>query len=381
MRHLDKIMIADSSDETAKLLGHWLTREGYTEIYTANTGSSALFKAKLIQPDVVIANVVMPDMSGFDFCKILKSQNPYVLILCISHLTSEHMRVRAMAAGADDYIDTGDISVFLSKIRSLFKVKHLGMELRKQYEELEAREKLLERHMEMGRRIQRVLIPDIDMKFNDMHIRSIYRPAYGLGGDFYIVNPLNDSSLAIVMGDVSGHGVASAFLTTTLIVMIKDLQSRYTEPGTLLFHLNKQVSELFGGEDIYACVFYAVLDTIGQTIRFANAGLTLPLLFDHKTTNLKELEASGQPVGMLPDAKYDESGIFYNKGDMLLFYTDGLSEFYYKNQPEEFLRQIKAHLNSSTDVLESIYRNFTKEEASQLERMEMDDISMMLCKL
>ena len=385
----DKVLVVDGSIQSSDLIGYWLAREGYTEVYTAESGTSAIAKAELIEPDVVVINVELPDISGFDLCKRLKKVSPHVLILCISHVDSDINRIRAMETGADDYMETGDSYQFISKIRSLFRVKYLSNEIRNQYAELEERNRLMDSHIQMSRRVQRALIPDIDISFNDCRVMSLYQPAMGVGGDFYNVLHPREGCLGIVMGDVSGHGIAASFLTVTLNVMIKNLDSWHSEPGHLLFHLNNEVCELFvhgaGDPGLSACVFYALVDTKKKQIHYANAGLTFPLMM--KGAQVTELEAAGAPIGMIKDVKYEQQTIRYSSGDKVLFYTDGLQDCFYKNQPDEFLRNIRDLLSELSDeenmqeILDVICRYFYKADITEHERMEMDDVSMLLCKL
>ena len=315
----------------------------------------------------------------------------HVLVLCISHVNSEANRIRALEVGADEYMESGDSYQFMSKVRSLFRVKHLSGQVLKQYEELQERNQILESHMRMGRKVQRALIPDIDMDYQNCKIMSLYQPAMGVSGDFYNVLKLGDRFLGIVMGDVSGHGVAASFLTVTLNVMIKNLESFHFEPGKLLNRLNNQMCALFGGGSddpaLYACVFYAIVDTEKRRICFANAGLVQPLLYQNTTGETSELDIVGSPIGMIEHAAYDQNEISYENGDALLLYTDGLQDCFYKNQPDEFLRHMKDLLAELTpredmkEILDVICHNFYKTDASENERMELDDVSMLLCKL
>ena len=388
---LFKLLVINGSIQLNDLLSYWLLQEGFTDVHTASSGTSALLKAELINPDIIVTDVDLPDISGFDLCKHLKIILPHALVLCISHIDNDSNRIKAGQAGADDYyVENGDDFEFLSKIRSLIRVKQLSNQIRNQYAELEKHNNLIERHMQMARKVQMSLIPEIDMDFGECRMLSVYHPAMGIGGDFYNVLRLNDHNFGIVMGDVSGHGIASSFLTVTLNVMIKNLSDWDLNPGDLLFHLNNDMCELLeAGNDspLYACVFYAVVDTENKKIKFANAGLVLPLLTESSTAKVVELEASGAPIGMIADTIYDQKEISYQQGDMVLFFTDGLQDNYYKNQPDEFSRHIKDLLSEMSEykdirvILDSICRCFYKVEATKTERMEMDDVSILLCRL
>ncbi|MCL1988438.1 MAG: fused response regulator/phosphatase [Firmicutes bacterium] len=388
----DKFLLVDGSAQTTDLISYWLAKEGYNMVYTAETGLNALAKIELIDPDIAIINIELPDVSGFDLCKHLKEISKHMMVLCISHLDSDAYHVRAMESGADDYMDNGDSYEFLSKIRGLLRVKRLSDRIRKQYAELEKRNKLMQRHMLMGQRVQRALIPELDLCIGNFCIRSMYLPAMDVSGDFYNAIRLNDTCIGLVMGDVSGHGVAASFLTITLNVMINKLTEWHFSPHKLLFHLNNELCQLFeqghNDPELYACVFYAVVDLEKKSILFSNAGLVLPLLFDGQTGLATELESVGAPIGLIHDAQYTLSETPFFDGDVMFVYTDGLQDCYYKNQPEEFLIQAKDLLSElilkqedMQMILNTMRQTFYKTNATEHERMELDDVSMLLCRL
>lgn len=388
---MDRILVVGDSIQFNDLVSHWLSQDDSVGVYTAESGLNALAKAEIFAPDIVITNVELPDMSGFDLCKRLKALSKNMLVMCLSHLENDACRLRALEV-ADDYMETktGDHFQFMSKVRNLLRVKHLSNQIRQQYAELEARNTVMERHMQMGRKVQRALIPEIKMDFRGSRMMSRYYPAMDVGGDFYSVLKLSDSCMGIVMGDVSGHGIAASFLTVTINIMIKNLTLFHFDPDELLTRLNAEMCALFDeGEDpeLYACVFYAVVDTTARSLYFANAGLVLPLLVEADTGEVWELEATGPPIGMMRDAVYEQKTGTYRRGDMMLFYTDGLQDLYYKEHPEVFLRNLKDLLSDlcpredMNGILDAVCHTFYKLDASANERIAMDDVSLLLCKL
>jgi sigma-B regulation protein RsbU (phosphoserine phosphatase) len=211
----------------------------------------------------------------------------------------------------------------------------------------------------------------------------------GVGGDFYNMITLSDSSFGIVMGDISGHGIAAAFLTAMLNMMIQNLTPQYYSPDQLLFHLNNQLYTLFEkSESMYfACVFYAVVNTKEGYIRYANAGQCLPLYVDAEQNIVAELDASGVPIGMIQNVQYRMGSFPYRPGDLILFYTDGLQDIYYREQPDEFTARMMEilsetrYVESLDEILDTVCDSFYLPEASEAKRMEMDDVSMILCRL
>jgi sigma-B regulation protein RsbU (phosphoserine phosphatase) len=387
----EKILVADRTIQATDLISHWLQTEDVT-VYTAESGLNAQAKLELFKPDILIVNVDLPDMSGFDLCKKVKDDSDmrYTMVLCVSSLESETNRLRAMEVGADDYIDAAaEHYLFLSKVRSLLRVKRLSNQLRQKYAELEEKNTLLDKQLEMGMQVQRALIPDIDTRFKDTRIISRYFPAMGVGGDFYNMLPLTENSFGIVIGDVSGHGIAAAFITAMLNMMIKNLTPKYFNPDQLLFFLNNELYTLFEKSDssLYACVFYAVVNTKEHYVRYANAGQCLPFYVAANDNTVNEMESTGLPIGMMKDSRYDMKTLSYNRADVLLFHTDGLQDIYYKEQPDEFTSRMKDILSKMRfvthlrEILDVICDNFYHAADSETARLEMDDASMIICRL
>jgi sigma-B regulation protein RsbU (phosphoserine phosphatase) len=137
----------------------------------------------------------------------------------------------------------------------------------------------------------------------------------------------------------------------------------------------------------YACVFYAVVNTNERYVRYANAGQSLPLYVNTEENTVSELEVAGLPIGMMKDSRYEMKYIDYERGDMLFLHTDGLQDAFYKDQPDEFTSRIKDILSDIranedlNEVLDIITDNFYRAAASETKRMEMDDVSMILCRL
>ncbi|MDR1912931.1 MAG: response regulator, partial [Clostridiales bacterium] len=277
---MDKILIVDPVAQNSDLIRQCLSSRGY-ELYTAESGLNALAKVSLFFPDIVLLNSELPDISAYDVCKRIKAnpQTEYTLILFMSSLDTRDSRVRAIQVGADDYMEKNfDAYLLMSKVNSLLRVKHLSDQLKRKFIELEEKNHILDLQLKMGRQVQQALMPDINMTFQDIRFVSQYMPAMDIGGDFYDVIPISEDRIAIVMGDISGHGISAALLNAMLLVMINNIAPKYTNPDQFLFYLNKELNKIFenGVREMYVCVFYAVIDTIEKKIYYSNAGQSLP---------------------------------------------------------------------------------------------------------
>lgn len=388
---MERILIADSSEQNSDLIRQCLVNMGY-EVLISETGASAMAKAKLFHPDVIILDSELPDISAYDVCLKLKSapDTRFTLILFVTSLETKDSRLRALESGADDFIEKNfDATILISKIRSILRVKHLSDQLKQKYTELEDTNKLLNFQMKMARSVQRSMLPDVCLTFNGVSFISRYLPALDIGGDFYDVIPLDDYRVSVVIGDVSGHGISAALLTAMLKTMIQNLVVKYYNPDQLLFYLNQAFFNAFNATnlEVYACVFYAVINTRESRIHFANAGAPYPIFVNSKENLAIELESTGTPVGMMKDSLYEYHDLQYVKDDLLLFSTDGLSDTFYKNNPEEFSQKIKdmlldakslPNLNETVDIMLSSFYDY---QAAESKKFELDDVSIILCRM
>jgi sigma-B regulation protein RsbU (phosphoserine phosphatase) len=209
-----------------------------------------------------------------------------------------------------------------------------------------------------------------------------------IGGDFYDVIPLSDTRIAVAMGDISGHGISAALLTAMLLLMIRTFAPRYQYPDKFMFYLNQALNKIFenGVRELYVCLFFAVIDTQQKKIIYSNAGQALPILV-HGEDEAIFLDSSGLPIGMMPDAAYEVHSLAFDEGDMVVFITDGIQDVFYKDNPEEFAQKFKEvtldakSLDDPKEIIEMILNAFYNYNAQDSEKFEMDDVSLILCKM
>lgn len=385
---MDKVLIVDDMQPNIELMSTYLQDSGF-DVYSAKTGSSAIVKARLLNPSLMILDLIMPDISGFDVCKVLKSdpQTSSMLVLVVTALDSKDSRTRAFELGADDIlVKPFDRSTLLSKIKSLFRVRTLSQELEKQYARLREKNEQLEVQLKMARQVQRSLIQEYKIKINGVSLTSKYLPAMDIGGDIYDIVEINNHSIGIFMADVSGHGISAALLISMLKLLFKNTVAKFPKPDLLLERMNTEFCSIFTNSSdsgFYAGAFYAYIDTKEKRITYSNAGHIFPVFLDSVENTVQELALSGVPLGLMDGTTYDCITKNYTDGDMILFYTDGLSDSYYKDSPEDFLFMLKKLLldmqgDTSPDlILTTILEHFYNTD----EFTENDDVSLILCQM
>ena len=383
-------MVVNSNPQHLETMNQYLTQSGYV-VLTADSGTTAIAKAQLFTPDLILLETELIDISGYDVCKRIKKnpQTAEILIALLSNLDTPEQATKALQAGADDFLSkTFDATMLITKIKSILRTKHLADQLKAQYAELQKKERIIDYEMKMARQVQRSLIQEFDHSINDVYFFSKYMPAMDIGGDFYEVIPWDSTHIGVIMGDVSGHGISAALLTSMLAQMAKTFAMKNPSPNELLQKMNADFCSIFskGITDIYACVFCALIDAEEQTITYSNAGLSLPYYVDSVNHSAVELSSSGVPIGLLSESHYTNTTIPYSKGDLLFLQTDGLQDIYYKDKPEEYSLKVREILlefmtSESAELTDFILNMFFPFEPSQMEKYAIDDVSLLLCRL
>jgi sigma-B regulation protein RsbU (phosphoserine phosphatase) len=184
------------------------------------------------------------------------------------------------------------------------------------------------REMEIAREVQERLFPQEMPKLDGASIAGSCRPAQGVGGDYYDVFPLQDGRLGLAIGDVSGKGISAALLMASLRASLRGVTlDNPREFAKLMDKVNRLVYEA-SADNRYATFFFGALDPVTHVLECVNAGHNAPLILRQTAAGAEilRLEADGPVVGLLPLAPYTEQRVQLLPGDLLVTYTDGISE-------------------------------------------------------
>ncbi len=216
-------------------------------------------------------------------------------------------------------------------------------------EEVDARQReRVEQELQTARRIQEALLPKSTPTLSGWQLATCYQPAREVGGDFYDFLPLADGRLGIVLGDVTDKGIPAALVMATTRSMLRAVAM---QPGTTPGQALAQVNELLCADlppSMFVTCFYAILDPLTGNLQYANAGQDLPYL-RHKDGTVGEVRATGMPLGLMPNMRYDEGETALQPGDSLLFYSDGLVEAHNPQRQMFGLPHLMALLGEHSD--------------------------------
>lgn len=198
--------------------------------------------------------------------------------------------------------------------------------------------------LETAREIQRQLLPSGAKEIPGLDLATAYVPARELGGDFYDLLPYGVGRLAIANGDVSGKGTAAALYGSLAIGILRELvHDNEVSPAEMLEQLNGRL--LAARLDArFIAMQFAVYDAALRELTIANAGGTLPLLIRNR--EVTEINVAGMPLGLLPEAEYEQVTLSLLTGDVVVFASDGIHESMNKEQEEYGVDRLKALLST-----------------------------------
>ncbi len=193
----------------------------------------------------------------------------------------------------------------------------------------------VDRQISTGAEIQSQLLPDQCPVIDGVELAACCRPALQVGGDYYDFMPTrtdlseaakSSGRWAFVIGDVMGKGVPAGLLMTMLRGMLRAEVLTGLPPDCILHDLNQLALEDLTQSHRFVTLFYSDFDAKSRKLRFANAAHNPPLLWSARSQSINRLDAPGLLIGLQPEAEYGCGEIFLQPGDVLLYYTDGVTE-------------------------------------------------------
>jgi sigma-B regulation protein RsbU (phosphoserine phosphatase) len=337
-----KILVVDDEPFNVDYLEQELEDLGY-EILTAINGREALDKVQSEVPDLILLDIMMPIMDGFEVLSRLKTDPstrdiPVIVISANSDLQSV---VKGIKQGAEDYLPKPFEPVLLhARISSSLEKKRLR-DLQQLYL------KGLERELDIAREIQQGFLPSELPKVEGWEIAVYFKSARKVAGDFYDAFMLPDGNLACVVGDVCDKGVGAALfmtlfrslirVTATTDVFHEGREAKILTPTERLNHVisftNKYITETHFAANMFATIFIGIFNLQDGTLTYANCGNEPPLIIG-KSNVVTPLPPTGPVVGIIPNARFSVKEIPLEKNDILLAFTDGIPDS--KNLDNEF---------------------------------------------
>jgi sigma-B regulation protein RsbU (phosphoserine phosphatase) len=234
--------------------------------------------------------------------------------------------------------------------------------------------------LSIARRIQITFLPAQDPQINGFDISGINIPSADVGGDYYDFIPIVENQLGVAIGDVSGKGIPAALIMAAFRASLKAEIRNNFAIRAILMKVNNLLFESLERNN-YVTAIYSVLDSKNRVLTFSNAGHNPPLL---RRTNgqIQDLREGGLALGTFANSAYEERPVSLESGDILLFYTDGVTEAKNKADEEFGLTRLLQCLEDSKGQSAKNIINFIvdRTRAFASREKEMDDLTLIVIK-
>lgn len=321
-----RVLVVDDVKSSRDVVCNILHRNGFEKINEASNGREALEMVVDVRPDMVVSDLMMPEMDGYDFCRAMRKNPKFVdtPIIVQTAVEQADQRMLAFDAGATDLlvkpINPQELIVRLSLHLERHTLLHELREFRDQ----------TERELTSAFQVQRALLPsDAELRQleNEMPVRvsASFEPSYKLSGDLFGIKKLSPCKLAFYLLDFAGHGILASLNTFRMHAIMNAHVMPMENPGEYLTRLNAFVYPMLKRHE-FATLFYAVVDWERNVLDYASAASCSPLVFSHGKLYPSVLDSSGMPIGVKEGATYRTKSIPFAKGDTIFAYSDALIE-------------------------------------------------------
>ena len=339
------ILAVDDDVDILDLLEISLDSDGYNVI-TAVNGLDAIEKAKSHVPDLILLDLMMPKMDGFEVIDNLRSNSQTraipVIMLTARALINE--KLQGLDAGADDYITkpfdlkelTARIKAVLGRTQPTKYINPLIGAMGDWFSETGVEQ--LATHLKTAATIQQRLLPQAPPNLPGFDISGVLRSSTSVSGDFYDFIPFDDGCLGIVIADVRGKGIPAALLMVMIRTALRLVCRQESSPAAVIKSIN-DLLVIDTEPDLFATMVYGILDPKTLSFTYSNAGHCHPLHLKDtgvhnkrklgvKGTKLKihQLRTGGMVAGSFDFAEFEYETVQLECGDTILFYTDGFTE-------------------------------------------------------
>jgi sigma-B regulation protein RsbU (phosphoserine phosphatase) len=334
------ILIVDDTPANLQVLAGMLKDRGY-KVRPVPSGKLALLAARRDPPDLILLDINMPEMNGYEVCDRLKADDRLkgIPVIFISALTEPLDKVKAFATGGVDYLTKPfQMEELYARVETHLKLRRLQVEVEEANARLERVNGRMSRDLAAAAKIQASFLPAAAPRVPGAEFAWCYRPCDELAGDGLNVVPLGGGKVGLYVLDVSGHGVAAALLSVTLsrllspppdpsTILLGDRAVRDPPDATPPAEVADRLNRLFpydAATGQFATLIYGVLDVSTGDFRHVSAGHPGPIHLP-ATGPPVPLESPGFPIGLAGEA-YGERCVRLAAGDRLYLYSDGLPD-------------------------------------------------------
>ncbi|WP_172251197.1 PP2C family protein-serine/threonine phosphatase [Saccharibacillus deserti] len=366
------ILIVDDSKLNLLYLKGILERAGYSKIRTADCALGALQilglkdgnpPRKPADVDLILLDIVMPGMDGIAACRTIKEHKVYADLPIIFLTGNRTMFKEAFNAGGMDFIEKGSPEFeLLARVKSALKLKK-EMDIRKN------REMKMEKELQLAKHLQSSVL-SLPIVNDSIRIHGKYIQSDEVSGDMFYWAEVGRNKYAVLLLDVSGHGLSAALISMSIRSLLDGLVGRLIDPHSVCEELNMKVLNLFKNSKhtVYLTAIYLLIDLETRLLHYFNAGHPPALIFS-KEGEIRQLKGTTIPIGIKKDIRGNVQTEPIDRLSKILLYTDGLIE-----QPGLSMKESIFSLGSYTQEFQHLSNEKFVEQVAKLAIRETDDI-------
>jgi serine phosphatase RsbU (regulator of sigma subunit) len=316
----DDILIVDDTPANLRLLSQMLTQRGH-RVRAVTSGPRALASVQMSLPNLILLDIKMPEMNGYELCELLKAdvRSRDVPVIFISALDELQDKVRAFAVGGVDYITKPfQAEEVIARVET-----HLT--LRRLQERLEGANQKMARELALAGQVQASFLPSKLPSIPGWDLAVTLKPARETSGDFYDVHLMPDGKLVLLVADVVDKGVGAALYMALSWALIRAYSAEYpAQPELVMEAVNRRILTDTSG-DQFLSAFYGVVDPGIGSLTYCNAGHYPPYILERgNSRTTRSLPRTGMLLGVEQEEKWSQASVQLAPGDVLVLYTDGI---------------------------------------------------------
>jgi sigma-B regulation protein RsbU (phosphoserine phosphatase) len=314
-----RVLLVDDAKANLDILVEGLKSEH--KLSLALNGEMALQIAARTPPDLVLLDIMMPGIDGYEVCRRLrqKPETAEVPIMFLSSLEEVQNKTRGFEAGANDYLTKPfEMLEVKARVRSLLKAKAYNDAVKEQ----------IASELRVAREIQMGMLPHDFAAAEGAYgvsFGAVLEPAREVGGDLYGVCPASPERLVIFVGDVSGKGIPASMFMVRAISLARLLAREIAEPERILARLNDELAA-DNPSGMFVTFLCAVFEPAAGRLTLANAGHCRPVLLSASGPPCWAVKNLGTALGFDPGLEFERTELSFQEGDLLVLYSDGVTE-------------------------------------------------------
>ncbi len=375
------ILVVDDEPVNQHVLGNFLTLKNYKIVQAMNGLEALKLVEEGLKPDLILLDVMMPKMSGYEVCRKVREKYPHhdVPVILLTAKNQEGDIQEGFDAGANDYVTKPfHRSELLSRIQTHIHVSQTA--------EIEAENRRRNHEMGRARAIQASMLPLAVPDIAQLEIAAFIQPAGSVGGDYYDFIPSPDGKrVYIVIADVSGKGLPASLLTIEARSMLHTLVEDNPSPLELLSRINRQIYKDVQKmtEPMMITMLLLMWDSADEQLYYTGAGHD-PFLVRRPAGQCEVIYAHGIWLGVTDklDDMITIKPLLLQPGDLVVLYTDGVTEYHNREKEMFGLERLVTFLeeNPITQPDDTITRLMTELERFGEGAPQHDDITVVALK-